>query len=36
MKDAPRIEGTCVMALAVRVGNTRLIDNTVFGEPLAL
>lgn len=36
MRDAPRIEGTCVMALAVRVGNTRLIDNAVFGEPLAL
>ncbi|NPU82864.1 MAG: pantoate--beta-alanine ligase [Syntrophaceae bacterium] len=36
MKDVERIEGTCVMALAVRVGNTRLIDNSVFGEPLEL
>lgn len=34
MKDVERIEGTCVMALAVRVGNTRLIDNSVFGEVL--
>ncbi len=34
MKDVERIEGTCVMALAVRVGNTRLIDNSVFGESL--
>jgi len=34
MKDVARIEGPCVMALAVRVGNTRLIDNAVFGEPL--
>ena len=34
MKDVPRIEGECVMALAVRVGAARLIDNSVFGEPL--
>ena len=34
MKDVSRIEGECVLALAVRVGKTRLIDNHVFGEPL--
>ncbi len=34
MKDVPRIEGEAVLALAVRVGKTRLIDNHVFGEPL--
>lgn len=34
MKDVERIETECVMALAVRVGSTRLIDNYVFGEPL--
>jgi pantoate--beta-alanine ligase len=34
MKDVERIEGDCVMALAVRIGTTRLIDNYVFGEPL--
>jgi pantoate--beta-alanine ligase len=34
MKDAARIEGECVLALAVRVGKTRLIDNSVFGEPM--
>jgi len=34
MKDAVRIEGACVLALAVRVGKTRLIDNRVFGESL--
>ncbi len=33
MTDIPRIEGTAVLALAVRVGKTRLIDNHVFGEP---
>jgi pantoate--beta-alanine ligase len=32
MKDVARIEGECVLALAVRVGKTRLIDNRVFGE----
>jgi len=31
MKDVVRIEGECVLALAVRVGKTRLIDNRVFG-----
>lgn len=34
MKDVKRLEGECVMALAVRVGVARLIDNYVFGEPL--
>ncbi len=34
MTDIPRIEGEAVLALAVRVGKTRLIDNHVFGEPL--
>lgn len=34
MSDIPRIEGEAVLALAVRVGKTRLIDNHVFGEPL--
>lgn len=34
MKDVARIEGECVLALAVRVGKTRLIDNRVFGESL--
>jgi len=34
MKDVARIEGECVLALAVRVGKTRLIDNRVFGETL--
>jgi pantoate--beta-alanine ligase len=36
MKDAARIEGECVLALAVRVGKTRLIDNGVFGESLEI
>jgi pantoate--beta-alanine ligase len=36
MKDAARIEGECVLALAVRVGKTRLIDNSVFGESLEI
>ena len=34
MKDVLRIEGEAVLALAVWVGKTRLIDNHVFGEPL--
>jgi len=34
MKDVDRVEGECVMALAVRVGVARLIDNYVFGESL--
>jgi pantoate--beta-alanine ligase len=36
MKDVARLDGECVMALAVRVGKTRLIDNYVFGEALEL
>ncbi|MHB8769772.1 MAG: pantoate--beta-alanine ligase [Syntrophales bacterium] len=36
MTDVARIENEAVIALAVRVGKTRLIDNHVFGEPLAL
>jgi pantoate--beta-alanine ligase len=36
MKDVARIEGECVLALAVRLGKTRLIDNRVFGEPLEI
>ena len=36
MKDAARIEGACVLALAVRVGKTRLIDNRVFGESMEI
>ncbi|MBA4396410.1 MAG: pantoate--beta-alanine ligase [Syntrophus sp. (in: bacteria)] len=36
MKDVARLEGECVIALAVRVGKTRLIDNYVFGETLAI
>jgi pantoate--beta-alanine ligase len=36
MKDADSLNGECVMALAVRVGVARLIDNYVFGEPLDL
>jgi pantoate--beta-alanine ligase len=34
MKDVSRLEGESVLAMAVRVGKTRLIDNYVFGEPL--
>ncbi len=34
MEDAARIEGERVLALAVKVGRTRLIDNHVFGEQL--
>ena len=34
MKDIPRIEGETVLALAVWIGKTRLIDNHVFGELL--
>jgi pantoate--beta-alanine ligase len=36
MKDVARIEGECVLALAARVGKTRLIDNHVFGEVLKI
>lgn len=36
MKDAAHLDGECVIALAVRVGKTRLIDNYVFGEKLEI
>jgi pantoate--beta-alanine ligase len=36
MKDTIRIEGETVLALAVWVGITRLIDNHVFGEALEI
>lgn len=36
MKDVVRLERECVIALAVRVGKTRLIDNYVFGETLEI
>jgi pantoate--beta-alanine ligase len=36
MKDAAQIEGECVLALAVWVGKTRLIDNSVFGDCLKI
>ncbi len=36
MKDAETIKGEAVLALAVRVGVARLIDNYVFGEPLEI
>jgi pantoate--beta-alanine ligase len=32
MKDVNKLDGESVMALAVRVGLARLIDNYVFGE----
>jgi pantothenate synthetase len=34
MQDTSLIEGETVLALAARVGKTRLIDNHVFGESL--
>ena len=34
MEDVEYLESEAVIALAVRVGKTRLIDNYVFGEPL--
>ena len=34
VRDVARMDGECVMALAVRVGVARLIDNYVFGESL--
>lgn len=34
LQDLSRLEKEAVLALAVRVGQTRLIDNHVFGEPL--
>ena len=36
MKDIGRLDKESVLALAVRVGATRLIDNHVFGEPLEI
>lgn len=36
MKDVSHLDGECVIALAVRVGKTRLIDNYVFGESLEI
>jgi len=33
-EDMERVEGQAVLALAVKVGKTRLIDNHVFGEEL--
>ncbi len=36
MKDVARLEGESVLALAVRIGAARLIDNYVFGEPLSI
>jgi pantoate--beta-alanine ligase len=36
IKDVILMEGECVLALAVRVGKTRLIDNHVFGETLKI
>ena len=36
MEDVDTIEGESVIALAVRVGIPRLIDNYVFGEPLRI
>lgn len=36
MKDVNRLQGKEVIALAVRVGVARLIDNYVFGDPLEL
>jgi pantoate--beta-alanine ligase len=36
MKDTARIDGECVLALAVRLGKTRLIDNRIFGESLKI
>jgi len=34
LKDVEYLEGEAVLALAVKVGSTRLIDNYVFGEAL--
>jgi pantoate--beta-alanine ligase len=34
MKNVSQMEGSAVLALAIWVGKTRLIDNHVFGEPL--
>jgi len=36
LKEIPRIDKPAVIALAVKIGETRLIDNYVFGEPLEI
>jgi pantoate--beta-alanine ligase len=36
LQDVPEISERAVLAMAVRVGKTRLIDNHVFGETLNL
>lgn len=36
MKDVDVIQGEAVIALAVKVGEARLIDNYVFGDPLEI
>ncbi|HPL62895.1 MAG TPA: pantoate--beta-alanine ligase [Syntrophales bacterium] len=36
MKDMDALKSEAVIALAVRVGKARLIDNYVFGEPLSI
>jgi pantoate--beta-alanine ligase len=36
LEDIDQIEGDAVLALAVRIGSTRLIDNYVFGEVLPI
>ena len=36
MKNVVLLDGESVLAMAVRVGKTRLIDNYVFGEPLEI
>ena len=36
MKDVVLLDGESVLAMAVRVGKTRLIDNYDFGEPLEI
>ncbi len=36
MKDVVLLDGESVLAMAVRVGKTRLIDNYIFGEPLEI
>jgi len=36
MKDIERLDSEAVIALAVRVGSARLIDNYVFGDPLEI
>jgi pantoate--beta-alanine ligase len=35
LKDVSHIDQKTVLAIAVRIGSTRLIDNYVFGEPLS-